>query len=159
MSEIEIKPIDEFDVQLLKDLVSLDEEAFGKWAYNEWILAPFIRYGRVYALYFEEELAGMAVFFRKWNNPEVAYLASIAVSKKMRGKGLGKQFIEKCLVLVKRDCDKVKLHVDPDNKAAYKIYFDHFGFEPISYIKDEYGKGMDRIVMELDLEDFLKQME
>lgn len=156
--DIRVEVVENCNAKQLKQLVEIEKEAFGDWGYNEWALAPFIRYGKVFALYYKNDIAGLAIFFRKWSNPDIAYLASISVKKLFRGMGLGSHFLQLCLEQVKDECEKVKLHVDPSNKAAYKIYFDHFGFEPVSFAKDEYGKGMDRIVMELDLEPLLQEL-
>ena len=44
-----------------------------------------------------------------------------------------------------------------ENKAAISLYEDKMGFESILYKLDEYGKGHDRFIMELEIKDFLKR--
>ncbi|MBI2874672.1 MAG: GNAT family N-acetyltransferase [Firmicutes bacterium] len=147
-----MRSLTNYDLPLLQELVGLEKEAFGEGGMNEWIMAPFIRYGRVFILEVEGKIAGVAVLMRKWDEPEMAYLASISVRPDLRGRGLGSRFLRKALEQVMGDkCLKVRLTVDPANKAALRLYFDHFGFEPVRYRRDAYGEGEDRLVMELDL--------
>ena len=48
------------------------------------------------------------------------------------------------------DFKKVELTVDSKNKAAVCLYKE-FGFERINLRKDEYGRGIDRELMRLEL--------
>ena len=52
---------------------------------------------------------------------------------------------------------RICLTVDVDNEPAIRLYRDKIGFEPILYSIDEYGKGEDRFMMELNIADFLER--
>lgn len=154
---IEVKLVRDNDEELIKELLEIENEAFGDGGlHNEWLLVPFIRHGRVFALFADGKPAGIAEYMRDWEDPLAVYLIGIAVKEEFRGHGLGREFLKQTIAYMEEEeFVKVKLTVDPNNKPAYNLYFDKFGFDKTGFRKDEYGKGEHRVVMSLSLEDAL----
>ena len=50
----------------------------------------------------------------------------------------------------------MSLTVDVENEPAIRLYRDKIGFKIMHHSKDEYGKGHDRYIMELNLNEFLE---
>ena len=76
--------------------------------------------------YENDELAGIVVMNKtgmKGYIPE-NILVYIAVNSKMRGKGIGKQLMNKIIELTEGD---IKLHVEPENPARF--LYEKVGFE------------------------------
>ncbi len=160
MDDLEVNLITKVDLDLIDEMTTLEEEAFGKGGiHNEWLMTPLIRHGRVFTLSVNKQLAGVAEFIRDWEDPETVYLIGVNIRKDLRGNGYGTKFLRKILnrFYRKDDIVKVELTVDPSNKAAIRVYFDHFGFEKVDMRKHEYGEGEHRLVMELDLQDMLEE--
>jgi len=136
-------------------LAKIEREAFGIGGMNEWMIVPLIRHGKVYALFYGDEIIGGAYFMRDWDFPEKVYLLSIAVAAAHQGKGMGTFLLKEALGLLKKEgIEKVELTVDPRNIGAVSIYHDKLGFTTKMQRKNEYGEGEDRLVMELDLASF-----
>src|SRR5665648_858960 len=94
---------------------------------------------------------------REKKNLNTAYLFDYAILEEFQGQGLGYHFLVSiCRNLVEQGFKSVTLTVDVNNPPAIKLYKDKLGFEIVEHRKDEYGKGHDRYIMELDLENFTK---
>jgi len=93
---------------------------------------------------------------RDWEDIYKAYLSDYAISVDYQGYGLGYEFLKVIAEnLLEQGFDKISLTVDVNNKPAIKLYEDKIGFESILFSKDEYGKGHDRFIMELDIQEFM----
>lgn len=140
------------DWPLLECLVQMEMEAFGMGGLNAWQLVPFIRHGRVFAVYEREEAVGLIQFMRDWENCRKAYLIGVSVAERMRGQGVGTLLIRNTLEQLKlEDINEIELTVDPENQAAIKVYRDKLGFTAKGKRSNEYGLGEDRLVMTLSL--------
>jgi ribosomal-protein-alanine N-acetyltransferase len=154
MLSIQIEEVDRLEPNFLQDLIDIEQEAFGKGGMNEWFLPPFVRRGRVYALWVEgkKQPVGVAECMVTWGQPQCAYLFGIAIREGWRGKGLGTRFLrEICFRLKIKGFQAVDLTVSPDNIPALRVYRDKLGFRTIAFHREEYGQGEDRLVMRLDL--------
>lgn len=148
---MEVKVISEVDVELVKKLTLLEEEAFGRGGLNEWTLPVFIRYGKVYILEKEGRIDGIAEFIRDWNDAGVVFLVGFSIHKTKRGKGLGKFFLTQILKLLERENVRaIKAAVSSSNEVALKLY-EKLGFVKSGVLKDEYGPEEDRLLLELNL--------
>ena len=54
-------------------------------------------------------------------------------------------------ILSEENIISVELTVDPQNKAAISVYDRKLGFVIVGQLADEYGKGINRIVMKKTL--------
>lgn len=138
--------------EVLEAITRLEKQAYGDVSFNEWVIVPYVRHGRVYVLRVEGSIMAYAMFMRDWSDSGKAYLTATIVDERLRGKGYGTSFLRGCLDAIKREgiC-RVELTVAEENKAAVTTYRDKLGFQLIGRRKDEYGKGEDRIAMELTL--------
>lgn len=136
-----------------KALAEIEREVFGQGGlFNEWLMVPMIRYGRVLVLLVEDEIAGSAQFMRKWDEKEAVYFYGVSLSTPYQGKGLGTYFLQEAFKLLKKDnIKRIILTVSPNNTRALYLYEEKLGFKRSRFEKDEYGPGEDRVVMELYL--------
>ncbi len=147
----EVRQVVENNLTLVKELVAIEEEAFGRGGLNEWGLPPLIYHGAVYIIEADNNPAGIAEYMRDMEEENTAYLYGLAVAKEYRGQGWGKQLLAESLQEIKeKGIKQVELTVDPANKRACTLYR-KFGFEKIEQRKDEYGAGEDRLVMVREL--------
>lgn len=147
---LDILEVKQLDLTLLKRLAHFEEEAYEVGGFNEWTLAIFVRNGRLLILKKGDEIIGTAELIKDWDSGK-AYLAGFAVKKRERRKGLGSYFMGEILKrLRKAEFPGVQLTVSPKNTGALNLY-QKFGFSVTTLVKDMYGKGEDRFIMELDL--------
>lgn len=148
---MEFREIRASERELIEQIVKLEEEVFGEnGGVDEWILKPFVRYGKVLVILEKGEVHGVAELMRDWTN-ELVYIYGFAIKKSSHGKGLGSTLLEKTLEkLKKEDIKEVTLTTDEKNIYAISLY-EKFGFEKIEILRDEYGKGIDRLNMSLKL--------
>ncbi|MGM0500993.1 MAG: GNAT family N-acetyltransferase [Bacillota bacterium] len=149
--EIKIKRLNNNFQDIIKDIIEIEEEAFGEGGLNNWSLPPFIYHGLVYIIQVDREVTGVIEYMRDFNDMNKAYLYGLAIDKEYQEQGLGSKLLEHSLKeLKKQKINKVELTVEPDNDSAIELY-KKFGFEKIAYRKAEYGPGEDRVIMKLSL--------
>lgn len=147
--EIRIVEIKELNPLLLKELLALEEESFGEGGLSEWTLPIVVKYGRVFALFKGSKVCGLAELIKYWSNPKAAFLIGLSITGNLRGEGLGEAFLEEIIrKLNSEDINKICLSVASHNKAALGLY-EKVGFKPVGFVKDMYGKGRDRKLLEL----------
>ncbi|QNO16725.1 GNAT family N-acetyltransferase [Alkalicella caledoniensis] len=118
---------------------------------DQWGLVPQIRHGNVYVLQDNEDIIGLAILMRDWDDTDKCYLFDFAISPNLQGKGLGTYFLQAIISnMEEQGFSKMSLTVDTTNKPAIKLYKDKIGFDIDHFSKDEYGKGHDRYIMEFD---------
>lgn len=145
--DYEFRELTEVESEISRQIIAIEQEAFGAGGMNEWFLPPFIRRGRVFVLLDRGIVAAVAEYMRDWDDPAHAYLFGCAVKKDYRGKGLGKRLMIRSLECLARDGFKtVSLTVDPENMAAMRLYTG-LGFTQAAFYKDEYGPNHDRLLM------------
>ncbi|QNO13826.1 GNAT family N-acetyltransferase [Alkalicella caledoniensis] len=80
---------------------------------------------------------------------EEGWIMSAGIEPKHQGKGLGKKLLNMTIdALKKNGAKRILLTVSPDNQVAKSTY-EKRGFKEFTFIKDYYGEGEDRIVMQL----------
>ena len=137
------------DVNIVGSILDIEQEAFGDGALNEYVVVPLLRYGKGYAAVDEEGTpVACAYFMADMNNPENAYLMSVAVLPDFKGQNVGTALLEYALDGLKEyGITKVTLTVDPANFTALSVYREKLGFTVVDSAKDEYGEGEDRLIM------------
>jgi ribosomal protein S18 acetylase RimI-like enzyme len=101
-----------------------------------------------------DKLVGMIVYIidNKIKTKHIATIFGVYVKKEFRGQGIGKKLIESAQKIIQRNVDvsKIKLTVNPEQKAAVKLY-ETFGFESVGRLKKELkidDKFYDELIME-----------
>jgi ribosomal protein S18 acetylase RimI-like enzyme len=101
-----------------------------------------------------DTLVGMIVYIidNKIKTKHIANIFGVYVKKEYRGQGVGKKLIESALKIIQKNSNvsKIKLTVNPEQKAAVKLY-ETFGFELVGRLKKELkinDKFYDELIME-----------
>ena len=73
--------------------------------------------------------------------PEEFYIDKLYLDSSVRGMGIGGECLENMIDIARsHGCTKVRLHVSPGNKGAYRFYLSHgFVFDFIEEITDCFG--------------------
>lgn len=131
----------------IDEIAELEKECFGSGSIDHWVIRPIARYGKIYCIEKIGEIVAFAEIIRCWNRDEV-FLFSFGVTTKERGMGIGSYLMENIIEKLKIEkIRKIKLTVAEENGAAKKLYM-KFGFVQKAQLKDEYGAGNSRILME-----------
>lgn len=147
--KITVEIITKVDDELRDIMLGIDEEAFGPGSLNEWSMPLFLHYGRVYLVRYNGKPVGLAELMRDWRDPELAYLYGYAVEEEYRGCGIGTVLMRTILESLPRaGFRRLQLTVHPENQIAIHIYQDKFRMKKLEYIKNYYGSGEDRWLME-----------
>lgn len=143
MELIEVKAL---DIDIIKEIISIEEEAFGKnGGVDEWILKPMVRYGKVFVLNDGKGVVSIAEFIKTFDNG--VFLYGLCTKKDSRGKGYAKEILRRSEEFFRKDKMKnIELTVAPDNIRAINLY-KNLNYEIKELQKDEYGKGIDRLLM------------
>ena len=151
--------VQDYDLRLLNRVVKFGANIFGELGMDEWGLVPQIRHGNVFLLKEDskKQSVGLAILMRDWEDLEKAYLFDYAIAEDHRGQNIGVQFLKVIIAnLMEQGFLKMSLTVDVENAPAIRLYEEKIGFEIKQHNKDEYGKGHDRYIMELDFNKFLE---
>ncbi len=154
MAKIIIRQLDDFDWQLVNSIKKLERRNLGRSAaINEWVIPVIIRYGRVFIAQDtgDQGIVGICELLRSFQNKFTVFIHSFYIDIPYRDKGIGKRLLQKVIQMLKADMIKyVELTVDPGNSAAVSFYRS-FDFRETGIRKNEYGSGIDRILMRLKL--------
>lgn len=144
MKFLEIKARDK---KYIEQIIEVEKEAFGEsGGVDEWILKPIIRYGKVFVLIIEDEVIGIAEYIRDFDGDEV-FLYGFSIKKEYRKCGYGKKLLEKSIEVFRENkIKKIGLTVALGNEGAIELY-KKMGFKKEEMLKDEYGKGIDRLYL------------
>lgn len=145
--------LSEIDLEYLKRIVALEEEAFeGQGGVDLWILKALIRYGKVFVLETEEgELVSVLEFMQVFQKEEV-FLYGICTKKKYRQQGWAEYILELGeKYLIEKGYKEIALTVDPKNEIAIHLYQNR-EYKVLEIQKNEYGEGVDRLLMKKSLE-------
>ena len=150
---ITVEMVSRADNDLQEIMLTIDEEAFGEGSLNEWSLPPFLHYGRVYLARLNGKPVGIAELMRDWRDEELVYLYGYAVAQDYRGLGVGTSLLRFILeALPRAGFQRLQLTVHPENKIAIHIYEAKFGMKRVSFLKDYFGPGEDRWLLEWNWE-------
>lgn len=159
IGNLKVYLVQDYNLKFLKRMVNFGQDIFGELGMDEWGLVPQIRHGNVFVLKEENKkrLVGFAILMRDWEDPDKAYLFDYAISEEFQGQGLGYHFLVSiCRNLIEQGFSSMSLTVDVDNPSAINLYQEKLGFSIVEQRNDEYGKGHDRFIMNLDLQNFSK---
>jgi ribosomal protein S18 acetylase RimI-like enzyme len=102
----------------------------------------------------KDELIGMIVYVRnnKVKTGHITNIYGVYVVKEYRGQGVGKKLMDSVLEQIQKSGDvvKISLTVNPEQKAAVKLY-QNYGFEVVGHLKKEIfvdGRFYDELIME-----------
>ncbi|MBQ3437574.1 MAG: GNAT family N-acetyltransferase [Fusobacterium sp.] len=143
--------IKEPDKKTLQEIVSLEEEAFeGNGNVDLWIIKALIRYGLVFVVKVNDEIVSIIEYMQSFNKKSV-FLYGISTLKKHRHKGYANFLLNETEKYLKKlDFKEIELTVDPKNEIAKSMYRKH-GYNQEKYLKDEYGKDIDRFVFKKNI--------
>jgi len=154
MEDIIFQEIKDFDLRLVNRISKLEKRNLGKDAsINQWVIPVIIRYGKfiVAKLKNSSDIIGVCEIIKSWGEDNTAFIHSFYVDKKYRNKSIGNELLQNSIGILRRDgFIAVELTVDQRNEIAIHLY-EKSGFKKIGYRKNEYGKGVDRSLMRLEL--------
>lgn len=144
---MEFRELKDVDLETLKKIVELEEEAFGgKGGVDLWILKALIRYGKVFVLEESGEIISIVEYMQCFEKKEV-FLYGICTRKKYRHRGNAKRIMRESEKYLKNlGYKEIALTVDPDNEIAIELYKKD-GYEVKEFQENEYGEGVHRFLM------------
>jgi ribosomal protein S18 acetylase RimI-like enzyme len=147
--QIMVETVTEMDRDLWERILHIDEAAFGPESLNKWSLPLFLHYGGLFIARYNGEPVGAAELIRDWHDPALVYLYGYAVTPEFRGMGIGTTLLGFILkVLPRAGFRRLQLTVHPENQLALHIYRDKFGMRAVEFIRNYYGPGEDRWLLE-----------
>ncbi len=151
----DFRELDSVDQDLVQQIINMEKVAFGEGGMNHWFIVPFIRHGRVFALVDREQIVAVAEYMRDFSQPTLAYLFGLAVKQEYQGQGLGYQLLVSAHSrLVRYGFTEVTLTADPHNQQALALYEQKMEFQRCRFLPNEYGLGIDRLYLRLQLSGF-----
>lgn len=144
---MEFKELKDVDLELLKKIVVIEEEAFeGNGNVDLWILKALIRYGKVFVLEEAGEIVSIAEYMQVMDKKEV-FLYGLSTRKRYRHRGWAKKIMKESEEYLKKcGYEVISLTVDPNNDIAIDMY-KKLGFKIKEFQENEYGMGVHRYLM------------
>jgi ribosomal-protein-alanine N-acetyltransferase len=161
IENILIKDVKNFDLNFVLEIKKLEIENLGKISgINEWVIPVIIKYGKLIIAVKNDKnpnnnkenlIVGVNELIRDWNDINCAFIHSFYIKEGYRNQGIGTILLKESIeILKKENIKKIELTVDPKNYAAIKLY-EKFGFKRIAFIKDLYGKNINRNIMACEI--------
>jgi len=155
MKNIFYKEIKDFDWELIEKIVKLEKKNLeNESSINQWIIPVIIRYGKFIAAVggdSDPDIVGVCEIIKDWDRDNSAFIHSFYIDEEYRNMGIGRNLLKKVIDVLKGENFKVvELTVDPDNEVAIHLYREA-GFREAGFRKSEYGRGVDRNLMSLEL--------
>jgi ribosomal protein S18 acetylase RimI-like enzyme len=133
----------------LPQLLKIEEECFGNEKFTPETIRAFVARSDTFVLMAvdERELLGSAMCMVSTEG-NVGKIASIAVLRRYRGRGVGSALLGACENEFRsHDLGRYSLEVETENESAISLYLSR-GYEPKGIIKDFYSVGRDAYCME-----------
>jgi ribosomal protein S18 acetylase RimI-like enzyme len=133
----------------MQGLMSVEEDSFGIERFNPQVVRAFIERENAFIIVCVEgeEIVGSAMALYSEDASE-GKIASIAVLRKFRGRGVGTSLLEECEEVFKRHgLKRYTLEVETNNEPAVALYMSR-GYLTKGLIKDFYAPGRDAYCME-----------
>lgn len=143
--------IEEADNKTMQEIIKIEEEAFeGNGNVDLWIIRALIRHGLVFVIKVDNKIVSIVEYMQSFNKKSV-FLYGISTLKKYRCQGFANFLLNETeKYLKKKGYKEIELTVDPNNEIAKSMYLKH-GYEQKDFLKDEYGKNIDRYIMKKKL--------
>lgn len=134
----------------LESIIAIEKKIFGSGSYPAFVVRQLFDVSGHYFIVAEEDNQILGYALGAVNTKQKqAWVLSLGVSEKARGRGLGKQLTEQLIEVLKtEDLKEIALTVFPENNAAIKIYKD-LGFEGSPVLNNYFLDNEARIVMTL----------
>jgi len=134
----------------LESIIAIEKQIFGSGSYPAFVVRQLFDVSGHYFIVAEEDNQILGYALGAVNTKQKqAWILSLGVSEKARGRGLGKQLTEQLIEVLKtEDLKEIALTVFPENNAAIKIYKD-LGFERSPVLDNYFLDNEARIVMTL----------
>jgi len=150
--EIVTRLIENVSSEEIARIAAIEADNFGAGALNQWHLPVVVRYGKVFVIEVGDVIAGAAELIADWEQPENVFIVGFSISKPYQGRGLGKKLIEAIINYARDDGrHSLLLTAAEDNTPALRLY-GKFGFRKVKVLRDEYGSGINRRLMRLELD-------
>ena len=138
------------DEEILNSIVKYEDEVFGEAAIGMWNIKPMAKYGKIYALLFDEngkeDVVSVVEVLRSFDQ-EKAYLYGVFTVDKYGKQGYAKTLLEHVIEFLKElGISNIELTVEISNENANNLY-KKLGFKIIEEIENEYGDGKPRYLM------------
>ena len=135
------------DFEVMMKIVEVEEEAFGgNGNVDLWIVKALIRYGMVFIIKEDDRIVCIVEYMQIFNKKSL-FLYGISTLKKYRHKGYANYILNETEKILKDlGYKEIELTVAPENEIAINLYKKH-GYKQESFLKDEYGTGIDRFMM------------
>lgn len=145
----EVKPS---DYEIIENILKNEIESFGvNGSADMWLIKSFIRYGKLYVLLDDENNLLSVAQFQAILGERKVFLYGLSTVKNQRTKGYASELLSETeKSLRKIGIEEILLTVAPENKEAISLY-KKLNYIKIDYLKDEYGKNIDRIVMKKNI--------
>ncbi len=148
----EVSELIEPEQELLDEIKRIEARVFPKDHLDEWMLRPLSKHGKIFVLYYQDQVAGVSELMADWDDPYKTYMYGFYIREEFQGEGLGSYFMEEVLdSLADEGLRRVELTVDPFNEPACHIYIDKIGFEVEAYKEDYFGEGEDRLLLSKEI--------
>jgi ribosomal-protein-alanine N-acetyltransferase len=155
MDDILIREINDFDWKSVSRIEKLEKRNLGsKASINCWVIPVIIRYGKFIVAQKSKnnsDIIGVCELIKDWRCKSKIFLFSFYIDRDYRKKGIGRKLLNKSIEILRdENLKEVELTVDPDNKSAVGLYKE-LGFKRVALRKNEYGRGVNRDLMRLEL--------
>ena len=155
MNDLLIREINGFDWKLVSRIEKLEKRNLGsKASINRWVIPVIIRYGKLIVAQKgknDPDIIGVCELIRDWEYKNKVFVFSFYIDRDYRKKGVGRKLLGKVVDILKDEgFAEVELTVDPDNESAVGLYR-RFGFKKVALRENEYGRGVNRDLMRLEL--------
>ena len=149
--QIDINTLSDVRTDEISEIAAIEADNFGSGALNQWHLPVAIRYGKVFVIRRNGVIAGASELMTDWQEPESVFIIGFSIAEPYQCQGLGKKLLTAIINYLRDDGRRfLLLTVAADNKRALKLY-DNFGFKESKILRNEYGQGVNRLLLRLDI--------
>jgi ribosomal protein S18 acetylase RimI-like enzyme len=136
---------------LVRTVIDIDLQTFSETTFSHYTAALFLKQGRVFLLYAEDEVIGTLVAMRSWERVDEVTVVSMGIRPGWRGRGLGQAFMDGVIDrLVAAGVHAVVLMVAAEARRAIRVYED-VGFREIGTTVVDQRTGETTLLMRCDL--------
>lgn len=140
------------ELQDLNSIVAIEQHIFNTDSYPAFVVRQLFDISGHYFIVAKEKDRVLGYVIGGLNiSDKKAWVLSLGVHPSGRGKGLGKQLLEKLITLFKtQNCEQIALTVYPDNMTAISIY-EALGFVSGEVLNNYFLDNETRVIMTLQI--------